>query len=92
MLHNCVIKSVQYGRERWTSLDDEGAKAVIEPWFEFIGGHFSNFLRESSQPAAGEMDGGESECASGIGNRDCLAGAAQIRSGFDFQFRRIAPR
>jgi len=73
MIHYYPIKSVQYGRERWT---DEGAKAGIEVWFESIGRYFFDFVRRSSEPAATKVDGGKSKRF----NRDTQGGRQAARA------------
>jgi hypothetical protein len=53
------VQSNQSSTDGKGGLDDEGAKAVIELWFEFIDRYFLDFLRQPSQPTAAEMDGGK---------------------------------
>jgi hypothetical protein len=60
MFHNWAIKISPIRTEK-VGFDDGGAKAVIELWFEFIGGRIFDFMWQSSQSAAAEMDRGKSQ-------------------------------
>ena len=88
MIHYYPIKSVQYGRERWT---DEGAKTGIEVWFESIGRYFFDFVWRSSEPAAAKVDSGKSQRIDGgtQGTRQATCAATGGLRG-EIQLRRSA--
>src|SRR5258707_15706081 len=58
MFHNWATKISPIRTEK-VGFDDGGAKAVIELWFEFIGGGIFYFMWESSQPPPAEKDRGK---------------------------------